>query len=182
MSFAHAAQRLVLRSWRDDDLDLWDCHLNVPEVARTVGGLQTREAIAAALERMRACEAGHGYCFWALERRDDGAFLGFCGLKRMTADGAPADLTDQPEIGWRLRPDAWGQGYAREAATATLDLAFGRFALDQVFAITLDWNDRSRGLMQRLGMMPQPALDFEMPVHGRHVTYRIGREAWTASA
>ena len=41
------------------------------------------------------------------------------------------------EIGWRLREDAWGQGYAKEAAIASLDLAFGRFAAPHVVALTV---------------------------------------------
>lgn len=168
-----------MRSWRDGDLDAWDKWLNVPAVAATVGGLQSREEISAALTRMDACEAENGFCFWALDRTSDGAFLGFCGLKRLNAAGAPAEMIGTPEIGWRLREDAWGQGYAREAATASLDLAFGRFALDRVYAITLADNARSWGLMRRLGMAARPDLDFDMPVHGRHVTYRIGSDEWT---
>jgi RimJ/RimL family protein N-acetyltransferase len=79
-----------------------------------------------------------------------------------------------------LREGAWGQGYAKEAATAALDLAFGRFGLDQVYAITLTENAPSWGLMRRLGMTARPDLDFDMPLHGRHVTYRMGRDEWTA--
>jgi RimJ/RimL family protein N-acetyltransferase len=178
VSFAYRTERLLLRSWRNGDLDLWDKWLNVPEVARTVGGLQSREEIGAGIDRLRACETQHGHSFWALERLDDGAFLGFCGLKRLTAPGVPTSVVGAPEIGWRLRTDAWGQGYAREAALAALQLGFGRFGFDAVYAITLPHNDRSWGLMRRLGMTPRPELDFDMPVHGRHVTYSIGRDAW----
>jgi RimJ/RimL family protein N-acetyltransferase len=179
VSFEHRTERLLMRSWREGDLDGWDRWLNVPALAATVGGLQSREDIAAALDRMQACEVQNGFCFWALERLEDSAFIGFCGLKRFTADGAAPVLNGVPEIGWRLRQDAWGQGYAREAATATLDLAFGRFAVDEVYAITLTHNARSWGLMRRLGMTARPNLDFDMPVHGRHVTYRIGSDEWT---
>lgn len=182
MSFAHRTERLLMRSWRDGDLDQWARWLNVPAVAATVGGLQTRDEIAAGLARITACEAENGFCFWALERFEDGAFLGFCGLKRFNAEGAADSLQGVPEIGWRLREDAWGQGYAREAAAAALDLAFSRFGLDAVYAITLTDNARSWGLMRRLGMSARPELDFDMPVHGPHVTYAIGREDWTASA
>ena len=182
MTFEHRTERLLMRSWRDGDIDEWERCLNVPAVARTVGGLQAREEIAAGLERIRRCEAENGFCFWALERSDTGAFLGFCGLKRLNAAGAPVVIQGQPEIGWRLRKDSWGRGFAREAALAALELAFGRFELDQVYAITLDYNERSFGLMRRLGMTARPDLDFDMPVHGRHVTYRIGSDEWTTSA
>ena len=182
MSFLHNTERLTLRSWRDDDAAPFEEACNTPAVARFTGGLQSREQIEAAIGRIRQCEADHGHCFWALERQSDGVFLGFCGLKRMNAEGIPEVTRGAPEIGWRLREDAWGQGYAREAATAALELAFDRFALDEVYAITLTHNAASWGLMRRLGMTARPDLDFDMPVHGPHVTYRIGREQWTASA
>lgn len=179
MSFRHETERLVLRSWQDQDADAFATWLNVPAVAATVGGLLTRPEIDGVVDRVRRSETEHGYCFWALERRADGAFLGFCGLKRMTADNSPPALVNAPEIGWRLREDAWGQGYAREAAIASLNLAFGRFGMSEVYAITLTHNARSWGLMRRLGMIARPDLDFDMPAHGRHVTYRIGRDEWT---
>lgn len=179
MSFAHRTERLLLRSWRDGDLDLWDRWLNVPQVAATVGGLNSRNEIAAAIGRMIDSQAREGFCFWALERLHDGEFLGFCGLEHLTGQGIPEEILGAPEIGWRLRPDAWGQGYAREAAVATLDLGFGRFAMDRIAAITLSHNIRSWGLMRRLGMTARPDLDFDMPVYGPHVTYVIGSDAWT---
>ena len=179
MSFAHQTDRLLLRSWRDGDVEAFDRYLNLPPVTDTVGGVQSRDEIQAGLQRIAACEAEHGFCFWAVERLADGAFLGFCGLKRLNAEGAPPEMVGAPEIGWRLRADAWGQGFAREAATAALDLAFGRFGLDQVYAITLAHNERSWGLMRRLGMAARPDLDFDMPIHGRHVTYYLGSDAWT---
>ena len=109
-------------------------------MTRFLGGLQSREQIEAMVARLRQMQAELGHCFWAVERQADGAFLGFCGLKRLNTEGAPAVMQGAPEIGWRLREDAWGQGYAREAAAASLDLAFGRFGMDEVYAITLTGN------------------------------------------
>jgi RimJ/RimL family protein N-acetyltransferase len=179
MSFAHRTERLLLRSWREDDTSAFEIACNTPAVTRYLGGLQTREQIEAAVARIRACEAENGFCFWVIERQADAAFLGFCGLKRMNSPGAPDRMQGAPEIGWRLREDAWGQGYAKEAAHASLGLAFRRFGLAQVYAITMTGNAPSWGLMRRLGMTPRPDLDFDMPVYGRHVTYRIGRNEWT---
>lgn len=180
MSFAHRTERLILRSWRDGDADRFEAACNTPAVTRYLGGLQTREQIDAAVARIRASEEDNGFCFWALERQADGAFLGFCGLKRLNSAGAPEAMLGAPEIGWRLREDAWGQGYAREAAIAALGLAFERIGLDEVYAITMTGNAQSWGLMRRLGMIARPDLDFDMPIYGPHVTYRIGRDEWTA--
>lgn len=179
MNFRLETERLTLRSWRDGDAEMFDTHLNRPAIARWVGGHQTRSQIDGAVARIQACEAENGFCFWAIERRADAAFLGFCGLKLVDAEGAPSAMIGSPEIGWRLREDAWGQGYAKEAAVATLQAAFTRFGLGEVFAITLTDNAPSWGLMRRLGMTARPDLDFDMSIHGRHVTYRMGADTWT---
>ncbi len=63
------------------------------------------------------------------------------------------------EVGWRLREDAWGQGYAKEAAIASLDFAFDTLGADRVVAITFPGNEASWGLMERLGMTRRPELD-----------------------
>ena len=85
--------------------------------------------------------------------------MGFCGLKRANAPGGES-IAGEFEIGWRLREDAWGHGIAKEAATASLDLAFKRFGAARVVAITSLNNLRSQGLMIRLGMTRRADLDF----------------------
>ena len=180
MSVALTTERLRLRSWRDDDVDAFAAGCNTPAVTRHLGGLQTRAEIEAGVARIRQCEADHGHCFWAMERLSDAAMLGFCGLKRCDATGMAAEMVGAMEIGWRLREDAWGQGYAREAATATLAAAFDRFDADRVYAMTMAGNDASWGLMRRLGMAARPELDFDMAVHGPHVVYCLERSRWTA--
>lgn len=96
-----------------------------------------------------------------MERRDDGAFLGFCGLKRATDAGTPVE--GEVEIGWRLREDVWGQGYAFEAASAALRWAWDNLPAQRVVAITVAANRRSLALMERLGMERRPDLDFDHP-------------------
>ena len=65
------------------------------------------------------------------------------------------------EIGWRLREDAWGRGYAKEAATASLDLGFRAFGADDVVALTVAGNTASWGLMRKLGMTRRDDLDYQ---------------------
>ena len=113
------------------------------------------------------------------ERRCDGAILGFCGLKRSNQAGGPLGMM---EAGWRLREDAWGKGYAREAATASLDLAFDRFGADEVIAMTVQRNTASWGLMQRLGMRRREDLDFDNVEFDEEdpviIVYSVDRESW----
>ena len=86
------------------------------------------------------------------------------------------------EVGWRLREDAWGRGYAKEAAIASLELAFDRFAADEVIALTVARNEGSWGLMERLGMRRREELDFENADFDAEnpviIVYSIDRDDW----
>ena len=160
--FRLETDRLVLRDWRDSDAEPFFHHTNTAAVMRYLGGVMDADRQTAQLGRIRSCRAEHGHCFWIVERKADGGhlagkILGFCGLKRANQAGAPiGDF----EIGWRLREDAWGAGYAREAAEASLETAFERFGARHVIALTVEANAPSWGLMRRLGMVRRPDLDF----------------------
>jgi RimJ/RimL family protein N-acetyltransferase len=98
-----------------------------------------------------------------------------------------AHFTPAVEVGWRLSKDAWGNGYASEAARASLAYAFGPAGLDEVVSFTATTNKPSQRVMQRIGMSHDEADDFDHPRlepgHRleRHVLYRITRSQWTAA-
>jgi RimJ/RimL family protein N-acetyltransferase len=175
--FALTTERLVLRGWRDDDLEPYFAMCSDPGVMEFLGGLATEASCWAGIARQRTGQAERGHCFWAVERQADHAFLGFCGLK---PGQEKTPIEGGVEIGWRLRGDVWGEGYAREAAQASLDWAWANLAEDAIWAITVPANLRSWGLMERLGMTRHAGLDFDMsmPLSGepmRHITYSVGR-------
>ncbi len=151
--------RLRLRDWGEADEAAFYAIMNTPAVMRHLGGVQTPEQWNAAFERLRGYSETDGHSFWIVEDKASGDIQGFCGLKRLNSPGA-GDLTGQFEIGWRLRESAWGQGIAKEAAVASLDLAFDKFAAPHVVALTVEANRSSQGLMGRLGMQRRPDLDF----------------------
>jgi RimJ/RimL family protein N-acetyltransferase len=177
--------RLVLRNWGPGDIDRFAAVANSPQVMRHLGEPADAAALALVERRLMDCHERHGHCFWLVERKPDGGHLsgevlGFCGLKRDDAPGSPS--LGEFEIGWRLREDAWGMGYAREAATASLDAAFDRFAAPQVVAFTVLENEPSWGLMQRLGMRRREDLDyrderFEPPLQR---AWSIAPDEWRA--
>lgn len=177
-------ERLRLRDWTDDDESLFYAAMNTPAVMRHLGGVQSREEWRAAYRRISGYSTDFGHTFWIVEDKASGELQGFCGLKRVNAPGAGA-LTGQHEIGWRLRESAWGRGIAKEAAVASLDLAFGRFAAPSVVAITVRDNLSSQGLMERLGMSRSADLDFWDERFGPELNpsmiWRIGAEAWPAA-
>ncbi len=151
--------RLLLRSWRKEDGAEFERVTNTPEVMEHLGGVDDPEAVADTARRLDSIEREHGFTFWAMERKEDGALLGFCGVKPANVE----PLLGEIEIGWRLRHDCWGQGYAREAAEASLGWAWANRAFPRIVAITVPANQRSRGLMERLGMVRRPDLDFGHP-------------------
>ncbi|VWX53756.1 GNAT family N-acetyltransferase [Novosphingobium sp. 9U] len=176
--------RLVLRNWKPGDIDRYAAVANTPAVTRWLGPPLDAEALAATEERVVACHEQHGYCFWLLERQHDGGHLagevlGFCGIKRDDAPGSP--YFGGFEIGWRLREDAWGMGYAKEASTAALDAAFRQFGADEVIAYTVIENTPSWGLMERLGMRRREDLDYEDRrfVLPAQLAWTITAEAWS---
>ena len=175
--------RLRLRTWEEADLAPFAAHCNTPPVMRWTGEVQDEAGIRAGFERVSASQAEYGHCLWIVERKSDRALLGFCGIKRV-ADVA-SNMLGEFEVGWRLREDAWGQGYAREGATASLDLAFGRFGAPHVLAFTVIQNKASWGLMERLGMTRRADLDFFDPCYSAElnptIVYRIDPSDWQAS-
>ena len=179
--FRHETDRLILRDWREEDWPLFWEGTNTPGVMRWLGGVCDGAKRDAAQQRLLSYEREHGHTFWCVERSGDGAILGFCGLKRSNQAGGPLGMM---EVGWRLREDAWGRGYAKEAATASLDLAFDRFDAEEVIAMTVQRNTASWGLMQRLGMRRRADLDFDNAEFDKEdpviIVYSVDRASWTA--
>ena len=173
-------ERLRLRTWDLADRAEFVRHLNTPAVLRWLGGVQDDAANTAAFERLDSYQRDYGHTFWIVERKADGALLGFCGLKRVNSPGAP--FPGDFEIGWRLREDAWGQGYATEAAIASMELAFGRFGAPHVVAMTVDGNEPSQKVMKKLGMSRRKDLDYFDcrfgPELNPSIVYRITAEEW----
>jgi RimJ/RimL family protein N-acetyltransferase len=148
--------RLLLRTYRLDDLPLF-ADLNAdPAVMATLGGEPlTREHSDDIAEWAQQCYAAQRIGLLAVERREDGAFVGMCGLHHQRA--YPDDL----EIAWRLAHAYWGHGYATEAATAWLNYAFHDLNAPRVISITDRANVRSLAVMHRLGMPLDHEADVE---------------------
>lgn len=153
-------ERLRLRTWRRGDLQALFAICNDSAVMRHIGPPESRQTVSDAIARQQRYQRDHGYCYWAMERRDDARLIGFCGLIP-APDGTP--MAGQPDIGWRLAHDAWGHGYAREAAGACLYWGFAALLADTIWAVTVPANTRSWGLMERLGMMRRTDADFAHP-------------------
>jgi RimJ/RimL family protein N-acetyltransferase len=168
--------RLLLRGWRDGDVPLWMQMNADPRVREFFAGPYDREADEDRAREIRQQLERDGCGWWVLEVKGGPALAGVVVLQDVPFQ---APFTPAFEIGWRLAFDAWGRGYATEAATAALRFAFDRLGKREVVALTAAANLRSRRVMERLGMTYDPADDFEHPriEAGHwlrpHVLYRI---------
>lgn len=173
--------RLLLRGWREPDLEPWAAMNADPEVREHLGPLLTREQSDASVRMFVAEFEERGYGWWAVEERATGSFLGFAGLD-LVEPGLPFTGV---EIGWRLARAAWGKGYATEAALAVLGFGFETLGLSEILALTTVGNARSQAVMRRIGMTHDPGDRFEDPSAPRGplrkvVLYRIARAMATA--
>ena len=157
--------RLALRQWREGDLALWLEHLNTPAVRRYICGVQSERKVAETFGQMRRGWDEDGFSFLAVERLADGVFVGTCGINRVYDEPALEPLASGLQIGWQIRADMWGQGYATEAARAFLPHAFGPLGLDTLWAQTSERNTGSWKVMQRLGMTRRAELDYSDPAY-----------------
>jgi RimJ/RimL family protein N-acetyltransferase len=173
-----ATDRLVLRNWRPSDLEPWAALNADPEVMAHFPALLSADEAAAMLAANQALITDKGWGLWAVERRGDGAFLGFTGLMQLRESNP---LAPGVEIGWRFARHAWGAGYASEAARAALAFGFERLTLPEIVAFTATGNLRSQAVMDRIGMTRREDLDFDHPALPRgHVLER--HVVWVAEA
>ena len=173
-----STERLTLRQWTAADREPF-ARINAdPEVMRHFPNPLTREQSDAMADIAERRIRHNGWGLWVVDL--DGDFIGFTGFAVPSFD---APFTPAVEIGWRFARSAWGNGYATEAARAALEVGFTRLGLKEVVSFTTVGNAASRNVMNRLGMLRDPADDFDHPrlpedsPQRRHVLYRLGAPA-----
>ena len=149
--------RLILSVWAEADRAPFVAMCADPEVMHDYPAPEDAATAGARFDRYAAALARDGFGKWALRRKDDGAFLGLCGVSPIWPTLPPAPGL---EIGWRMVRAAWGHGYATEAARAALADVFARTDADEVISFTLPTNTRSLAVMARLGLDRDAARDF----------------------
>jgi RimJ/RimL family protein N-acetyltransferase len=163
-------ERLVLRAFRQDDLDAFAAANLDPDVVRYVGA--GTPASRADSWRSMASALGHwelrGYGLWAAEERATGAFVGRMGL--YNPEGWPG-----LEAGWMLAPSARGRGFATEGGRASLRHAFGEVGADRVISLIQPANRASVAVAERLGGRYDGMIDLS----GTQVAvYAYDRDRW----
>lgn len=178
MPLALRTPRLLLRQWRDGDIDDVAAMSVDPAVMEFLLPFIGRAAIDDWIAGARAHWQCHGFGKFAVELPGKAGFVGLVGLQHVRF-GLP--FVPAIEAVWRLARPYWGRGYATEAARAAIEDGFYRLGFDEIVAYTAALNRRSRAVMERLGMTRDPEEDFDF-VHPRlpeghplrrHVLYRL---------
>ena len=178
-------ERLILRPFTRDDVDLLVELDSDPEVMWYInrGRPTSRKEIENIIlpRFLEYYELFDGYGTWATIEKSTGQFIGWVSLR--PKDGDPPD---EPELGYRLRKSAWGQGYATEASRALIDKAFGELGARRVYAESMAVNTPSRRVMERVGLRYVRTFheEFDDPVPGTEmgeVEYELRRADWEAA-
>ncbi|MCX5008287.1 GNAT family N-acetyltransferase [Streptomyces sp. NBC_00638] len=166
--------RLLLRRWYDDDLaPMADINAD-PQVMRWIddGSVRDLEDTAEDIERWEEEWDEEGFGLFAVELLGSGEMAGFAGLS--VPEYLP-EVLPAVAISWRFGSQFWGQGYASEAAHATLEFALQDRGLDRVISINRMGNDASENIVRKLGMKPEsetthPVYGFPLSIHAIDLT------------
>ncbi|MFG2792549.1 GNAT family N-acetyltransferase [Streptomyces sp. NPDC048419] len=166
--------RLLLRDWDDDDLaPMADINAD-PRVMRWIddGSVRDLDHTAEDIERWQEEWDEEGFGLFAVELLGSGELIGFTGL---FLPGFLPEVMPAVAIGWRLGSQFWGQGYASEAAHATLEFALQDRGLDRVIAVNRLGDDASENVIRKLGMAPEretahPVYGYALHVHAIDLT------------
>ncbi|MBH5317106.1 GNAT family N-acetyltransferase [Paenibacillus sp. GSMTC-2017] len=169
--------RLQLRDWKDTDLEPFSRLNGDKEVMayfpKTLSVEETKLFYQTITDEFMQC----GYGLYAVEVKESKAFIGFIGFHKAIFE---ADFTPCIEIGWRLKREAWGNGYATEGAAACLQYGFNVLGFNDVYSFTADINTSSKGVMEKIGMsyirdFNHPKVEKDSPLY-KHVLYHARKK------
>jgi RimJ/RimL family protein N-acetyltransferase len=169
-------ERLILRRWKESDIDPSAAINADPKVMEFLGPLRTREQTAQGIAKTEQYIEDHGYGLYATELKETGELLGYVGCVELSFE---APFTPTIEIGWRIGSQYWGRGFAPEGARAVVRDMFTRVGLDEIISITAVINTNSMRVMQKIGMHTDPSENFDHPKVAvdnplrPHVLYRL---------
>lgn len=147
--YLFSTKRLGFRTWNETDLDsLIQLNQN-SEVMRYFPSVQTKDQCLDFMKRMQNQMSETGHCYFVVEELKSGKFMGFIGLLNQTFE---SEFTPAVDIGWRLLPEFWGNGYATEGAKRCLEFGFSNLNLKRIISIAPQVNKGSLAVMRAIGM------------------------------
>lgn len=152
--------RLILREWKEDDLPHFARMNSDPLVMEHLPRSLDEKTSGKLMRRFQEHFAKHGFGLYALERKDDGEFVGFTGLNTVEFE---AKFTPAIELAWRLDYEYWGQGYGSEVGKAVLEHGLNKLKIKEIVSFTVHDNARTKHLIEKLGMRYVEGGDFDYP-------------------
>ena len=170
-------ERLLLREWLPADAAFYINMNQDAAVMEFFAAKLTEEQSILHIERIRKQIKNTGYGLFAIERKEDKAFIGFTGFSHPAFD---AFFTPCVEMGWRIAHHYWNKGYATEAAKACLVFGFQKMGWKDIYSFTSVLNTRSENVMKKTGMHKEGEFDHPLLENGhrllKHVVYKISQE------
>ena len=118
-----------------------------PDVMRYLGGVQTRDETTEGIARVQRRWSAYGHGWWTVFLKGTNTVAGAACLQFLDhQENTPL------EVGWRLKTQYHGNGYATEAGKAAMDFGFDRICTDYICAVAEQANTASQRVMERLGM------------------------------
>ena len=168
--------RLILRNWKQNDIEPFAILNSDPRVCEFLPNVLSQEETLTSVIKIQSHFKKHAFGLFAVELISTKTFIGFVGLKYFSFD---SHFTPSVELAWRLSWKNWGQGLATEAAQKVTQYGFKTLGLPEILAITAKNNQRSRRVMEKLGMFTNedenflhPQLEYSHPL-AEHVLYRF---------
>ncbi len=177
-------ERLILRQWCEKDLEPFFQLNSDQRVREYFPGLLSCQDSDASVKLMSDHINKYGWGFWAVSLVQTNGFIGFIGLEDVHFTASFNKLAPAVEIGWRLAFNHWGKGYATEGALAALRYGYETLNLKEIVSFTAVANQRSRHVMEKIGMHHNLEDDFDHPklpeghLLRRHVLYRMNHSEW----
>ena len=177
-------ERLKLRQWKDSDLPIFAEMNSCDEVMKYFPNKLSESESNSFAKKLSSLIAERGWGLWAVEIASTNEFIGFTGLHYVHKK---LSFSPAVEIGWRLKKQSWGKGYATEAANKVLKIAFTKLGINELVSITSVINLRSRAVMEKIKMentnenFQHPLIEEGNPLR-EHVLYKIAKIQWLAKS
>ena len=149
MEYIFTSQRLGFRDWVDQDIEPFAKLCADPEVMEFFPSTLTLDETVALVRRIQAKIQKEKYGYFAVDRLEDGVFIGFIGITSQTYE---SPITPCIDIGWRLDKAFWGKGYATEGAKRCLEFAFDDMQIEEIRSVASVVNVKSINVMKKIGM------------------------------
>lgn len=163
-------ERLILRPHIADDAEALQAFLGDPSAMEFYPAVLDRQGVEDWIRRNQERYARNGFGRWALVLKSTGEVGGSCGCVLQDVEGR-----NEIEVGYNVRRDLWGRGYATEAAGACMEYAFQNLHTNRVISMIRPPNVRSRRVAEKNGMVCEKTIvwrDYEHCVYAKNITAR----------